>query len=159
MSAKVVIAYVPVLHRGYLDFFRLHSDAEVLCLIDATFLREFAPDTFDYIIRKDVLRALCAEEARSTLRALELFSRIEMLDFNFLRSIRESRVTVVMPDEDVCRAIAGKLLSGSDVLFESVFLRWHRDNVEERRAAQADRTISTQEFDVEMMLMAQEEDM
>ena len=56
-----------------------------------------------------------------------------------------------MPDEDLSRAVAEVYFRGSNVLFSPVFLRWHRNNVEEQKKVEVHRTANLSEFGREIM--------
>ena len=53
-TTKVIVAYVPVIHRGYLDFFSKHQDVEKIFLLDSDYTDQFRS------LQKDV-RALKAD--------------------------------------------------------------------------------------------------
>lgn len=146
---EVIVAYVPVLHRGYLDFFLKHHDAETCYVFSDDLIAEFGH------LRKDV-RALAPTDACRAIGSWNIFSSTPQLAFpETLRALSASKSRVVMPDEEECREFAAKYLEGCDVEFDrSVFLRWDRSKVLAEQAVQPDRVVAFEGFVAEMMQRA-----
>ncbi len=148
MATKIIVAYVPVLHRGYIEFFWQHEDAEALYLIGELVLQEF-----DHL-RKD-LRALAPVTMRPVLKSLGLPMRVEIATHGVLKDIRGSQAFVIMPDEAECREIASRYLGGCEIEFDrSMFLRWDRTAVLAEEVVRAERVIPFEGFAAEMMQRA-----
>jgi dCMP deaminase len=126
---KILIAYVPVLHRGYEQFFLRHSDSDMLLL--------FGPETisgFDWL-KKD-LRSLDPYRAVLSIRSWNIFSKVKFLERVPLSEIKKATL-VVMPDEFECRTYAENFLGGVNVFFDSVKLRYDKKRVESVNTANA----------------------
>lgn len=113
MNTKVVVAFIPVLHRGYLDFLKESGASEVYILEagDVPESPHFARE----------LRALRYEELAGLLAVYGFTVR------RFKGSeahLRNSLFDLVMPDEDISRAAYAKNLQGRPVRFVQTFLRW-----------------------------------
>jgi len=147
---RVIIAYIPVLHRGYLDFFNRHRDAEALYVVKRVFAVELQP-----ALRKDV-RALSAFEVQSLL-SNHFFSRVEIADRNVILTIARAKHTVAMPKDELSLEIASRYLSGCRVEYDNVFLRWDRQNVLAQEKVRYDRKVSWSGVVGEMMGKAFEE--
>ncbi len=148
MPKKVLLAYVPVPHRGYLEFFKRHSDAEAIYVFGPGLIAEFGH------LRKD-LRANTPEEVRQMLWGLGYFGTVRIAEEETLLKLTENRVTVVMPDEDECRTVAERYLRGSTVEFDrSVFLRWDRKSILAKNEVKPDRVVQFEGFVAEMMQRA-----
>lgn len=124
---KVVIAYVPVLHRGYIEFFDKHQDAETLYIFGKEIISEF-----DYLRRKDP-RTIDPELMRFLINSLGIFREVKILDdkeISFLK--KESQIYLVFADEVESRELAQKYFAGQRINFDQVFLRLDRSRVEKQ---------------------------
>lgn len=122
-SSRVIIAaYVPVIHRGYWQFFDAHKKAEQCLVFGKTILSQT-----DYL-RKD-LRALTPDQQVKAIQGLGIFKTVKRVELDDLTAYDKPGVVVVMPDEDVSRDVA-KRMSHAKVEFYPVFLRWDRRSVE-----------------------------
>ena len=109
----VVVAFVPVIHRGYLDFMR-KSGARKICLIEPDDVPEL-----EYLKRE--IRAIRFEEARTILVSLGF----EVCRFGSdLDSLKSADLEIYMPNEDVSHVVHEKYLQGKQVTFMDTFLRW-----------------------------------
>jgi dCMP deaminase len=143
--ARILIAYVPVLHEGYRRFLKTLA-ADQVYILGQDFISEI-----DHL-RKEI-RALdprlVAQAAGSWGLSLELVTKKNLKDL-----LGEGN-EFVLPDEDVSREFAARHLENERVEHAPVFLRWDRNSSVEERAVKEDRTISTDEFDREMITQAQ----
>src|SRR3989344_5694113 len=107
---RAIIAYVPVLHRGYLDFFKKQNGVSVAYLLSDDITRELAgkfPE-LSYIARKDALRAVPNKEMQRALLALGVGYYVYTLEKTFgswkqLETATETYDEIIMPDEDIMR--------------------------------------------------------
>jgi dCMP deaminase len=118
---KAVVMYVPVLHKGYVDFVRVNDPDAVFIFSDEIIGK------FDHLVRKDI-RALDPLDA---LRAIEKVTQkpAYLLGSKLPRSTFSNYETVVAPDEPETRKVVETMFPNSDVQYLPVFLRWHSDNV------------------------------
>lgn len=149
MTRPAVIAYIPALHRGYVDFFARYRGG-VLYILDEELVRE-APR-----MERDI-RALNAIEVKTLLDGLAIFERIVVLGRNNLADAQNYPALIIMPDEDVSRAFAAGYLGDKEVEFVSVFLRWDKQISTKEMEVPPDRVISRAQFDKEMMRAASAE--
>ncbi len=145
MSGYAVIAYIPALHRGYINFFKTYPGA--LYVLGEGFVREVPR------MERDI-RALASQEVRALLEGLKIFERITVLDKNTLQEIRDGSTPIVMPDEDVSRQFAETHLPGKKVEFVSVFLRWDKQISTKEFEVPPNRVISEDQVDKEIMGVA-----
>ena len=118
---KILIAYVPVLHKGYEDFFLRHRDASMLLVFGPNTIAEFE------WLKKD-LRALNPYSTVEAIRSWNIFPEVHYLeDF---RLIQLYGASIVMPDEIECRMLAETKFTGFSVTFESVKLRYDKKKTE-----------------------------
>lgn len=141
---KIIVAYVPVLHEGYMRFFAKHKSAGELYLIGPEIVKEYKPLTKD-------LRALDPKMMKKAIAALKIFKKIEIVGPAKLKSLAKPGRAVVMPDEDVMHELHEKHFAKANVAFDSIFLRWDKHKSFEGRPVNADQVISKADFDVAMM--------
>jgi dCMP deaminase len=138
--SKIILAYIPVLHDGYRRFIERHVDADCLYL----FGRELITD-FPYL-RKEI-RALSPEQIKQSLAGWGLPFPVLIADRNTLSKQVSSATSIVVPDEDVCRLVATRYLPKDALIeYDTVFLRWNRDNVLVNKVVTTDRTIERTAF-------------
>lgn len=143
-----IVAYVPALHQGYLDFFKKHQGD--LFVLDLSLVREVPR------LERDI-RALPAEQIAQAISALGVLPKVTILTKDNISDL-SADVPIVMPDEDVSRHFAETYLPGRDIVFDKVFLRWElHSSKKENIPVNLDRVISETEFDKEMMSKAYQE--
>ncbi len=144
------MAYVPVLHRGYQDFFAkaIESGATALYLVGDHILATH--EELDYLNRKDRLRAVSIETMQRAL------SEILTIPVHILtrESVSEIQGTVVLPKEDVSALLVQEYFKVATVIEIPIFLRWHRDNSSEEKMVEAHRSLSVTDIDKELMGVA-----
>lgn len=120
MTHKAILAYVPVVQRGYLDLINLHSDAQEIYLWGDNLI------SLEPSLRKEI-RALNPDQARAALQSITGRNDIVVAGTGDLAHIAKSANPLVLPDDAIShRLVNGALLSMGlkDHLFEPVFLRW-----------------------------------
>lgn len=140
---KTIIAYIPVIHRGYLDFFQKHAHSN-LFILGKEIIAESKPLT------KDV-RALSPEEARRIIQDLKVFNWVGIADFGTLAGFQKDKARLIMPDEEFSHELHKKYLNGCKVQYESVFLRWEQGSILKEREIQHERTVPFEGMVEEMM--------
>ena len=149
---KIILAYIPVLHQGYRQFFEKHVfEVQTLYLFGQDLIQEF-----DHLSRKDV-RALAPKDVQCAIQSWQIFSKVRIADHEALSNIRDLGISVVMPDEDECHELAAKYLEGCHVEFDSVFLRWDKSRSLAEKEVNCDRIIPFEGFVSEMLSYAAEE--
>jgi dCMP deaminase len=119
-----IIAYVPVIHRGYIQFFDAFPEANTIYLIDRTAIGD---DEVDYL-RKD-LRQLSVEEAVSAVKGLGRFAKVELYREELLSELDVASNQIILPDEDISRIVGAKFKE-AEVIYYGVFLRWDRRSLD-----------------------------
>ncbi len=119
------LLYLPVLHKGYLDFVSQLTDETTVYILDEKMIALI--DThFDYL-RKEI-RALSPENALTSLRAIFPKKNISLLDPKKLQQLAIENQQLILPDEDIFLWLAEKKLSKAQITYNQTFLRWNRDN-------------------------------
>ncbi len=118
---KIIVAFIPVLHAGYLQFLRTYANsADTLLFLG----EEFVKDSY---LRKEI-RMLADGDLQRLLSVLGLFPNVGVCNTALLAMLNTKKSDIVMPDEDITREVAKQYLSDCHITFDSVFLRWHREN-------------------------------
>lgn len=147
-AKKTIIAFVPVLHRGYRSFFERHADADAIYLLGSDWIIDFP------WLAKEI-RALDAIEVKTALEAWQFGPVARILGKGDVVGIESE--SFVVPDEDIMREIAARHLGGKNVVFDTVFLRWDKHNTVAERPVDPDIVISNEAFDQEMLAVAEQE--
>ncbi len=142
--SPVVVAYVPVLHEGYRAFFERHQNAGALCILGAEIIKDFP------VLSKEI-RQLDPDLMKKAIETLGIFTQVEVLDTKDLEQLAKEKTALIMPDEDVTRSIAEKYFTENPTVFDSVFLRWDRNNALAEKPVVPEERISRKEFDQRMM--------
>ncbi len=150
MMRTVILAFVPVLHRGYVEFFQRHPEAKTLYLIGDDLV-----GLSDYLHKE--IRALGGRETLEAIRSWKLFRRVGFADMMTLAGLNTPNTRVVMPDEDISRLVATEHLQRAAVSFDTVFLRWDRTRALAQDEVQYDRSVPFAGFVGDMMNLAQQE--
>lgn len=130
MQKIVLVAYIPVLHAGYLDFLQKHLEADFLVLLDRETIASLG-ESFDYIVRKDMIRSLRTAACAAAIRSLWPLHEVVIGDGDW----KKDADVIIMPDEDVSREFARRYLDGHEVHFEPMFLRYDRSRAQAREDA------------------------
>lgn len=147
LSPDALVAYVPVIHRGYIELFGRFRDAKSVFVLGTELLAEE-----DYL-RKE-LRAIAPEQAAELIGCLGIFKSVSVATKRSLQSLNDSRASIVLPDEDVSRLMAERYLNKANTQFHPVFLRWDRHNVDGVNRQHDDVRTSSSKGDVGMMTKA-----
>ena len=127
---RVLLLYMPVIHRGYLDFLIKHHDECSACyVLDHTAI-EILGDEVAYIVKKDsAIRGLPASTVRDFIASLHLFEEVKVLCE--LADVQVGVEHIICPDEDVSTLACDRFFPGIPVKFDSlVRLRYDRKGVE-----------------------------
>lgn len=118
-ALRKLIVYMPVFHKGYLDFFNSQKDSiEKIFLIDTALVSKLSTHEPD-------IAALETEQVQSILSSLGFDS--EILGESSVSNLKNEKLLLV--NDYVSRTLYKQHFSGSDVLWQSVFLRWDQDSV------------------------------
>lgn len=140
------LLYVPVPHRGYLEFFRRHRRvSNELWLVGEGLLKEF-PSLHSEI------RGVDPPLMKKMLSALKVFKRIKILDRHNVGFVKPSRV--ITAPEKISRQVIAKYFPDTEVIIDdTVFLRYDESNVKVMKPVNFDRE-SDDLFDHSLMELA-----
>jgi dCMP deaminase len=118
----ILIAYVPVLHNGYLEWFSQRRDVSKVYVIGEVLLEQVD----DNIYRKDI-RRLGSQVAREMIERVNILRvKPEVLTQVGIDLLQKYPEPIVANDDDLVR----RLLKNYDLLgyttFDSTFLRWDK---------------------------------
>lgn len=141
---KTVIAYVPVLHNGYINFFEKHANQANLYILGDELISEFTH------LRKEI-RQLNPNIVKLAVTSWHIFEHVYVLDKKVLQTIKEKKLPLILPREDIMEELQKKYFSDNDVMYDNIFLRWDKHNTVAENVILPDITISTDTFDKEMI--------
>ena len=146
---KAVVLYMPVVHKGYLNFFESLKNIDTIFVISTDIARDLQSS-----LRKDI-RALDSSEI---VRIVSSFfsSTTDVREFNIYSNTDEYD-EFVLPDEEISRQFANKYLDYKTVEFVSVFLRWDSKNSVSSNEVFESFEISSAEFDKKIMNACRQE--
>jgi dCMP deaminase len=117
--SEVVVAYIPVLHEGYVRFLESHGRGRPLYLIGPELYADYRP------LAKDI-RCLDAELAASAIAAWGICSSVSVLDEQGAARLAQESPSITLPDEDVSHQVVERFFARCEVRYDSVFLRWDK---------------------------------
>ena len=147
---KLVIAYIPVIHKGYIEFLERHASKSSLLLLIGDSLAEcFMP-------RREI-RALDAETVGYIVGNLPNvnFSLIKVLTPEDLPIQLSGKEHIFAANDEVVRRFVKKHLNGAKIQFDTAFLRWDETQVFSNHNVQCDR-VSQNITDIRFMKRARE---
>ncbi len=144
--SKDILAYVPVLHEGYRQFFDRHRDANVIWIFSSALIQES-----DYLYKE--IRALDPGLMSQAIKSVSLLP-VGIAGAEMLQVMNRNGWSLVMPDEDVCHQVAERHLTNCNVTFDSMFLRWDRKNILQEQSVTPHRTIAVTDVDKELIGLA-----
>ena len=147
MTKKTLILYVPVIHKGYLDFLERMKNSVLEVYILSEKLQEELSE-----IKPDIA-AISSDKVKDLLSKLG-FENISILLPENLGEVKGKEIVLVQ--DEISRNLYDKYLSGEKVSWESVFLRWDKEKVLAEIPADIIRK-SEDAFDAEMMKEAYKE--
>lgn len=148
--SQTILAYIPVLHQGYYQFFTQQPPAEKLLVIPASIAQEFTPT------HKEI-RALQEDLIISAIMSWKVFSSVEICSLTDLEKLNNEKSSVTIPDEVVTRELARKYLSNCAITKTSIFLRWDRENTTQATTPHASDRASQEQLDKRFMELAKTE--
>ncbi len=140
---KVVLAYVPVVSRAHVEFFKKHNLP--IYVLAKVFLQEFS------IIARD-MRAVEPDQAVAMARSLGF--EASLLDQDALASLSGENCRFIMPIDEIMDEFAERYLAGRQVERVNIWLRWNKIMATAEKEPAPDSVISSGEFDREMMNLA-----
>ncbi len=125
---KAILIYIPVLHKGYLDFLAREGVGAPIFILDDSFARKIAKEGEREIsgVTRDP-RCLSASDVKLALQGVLPKKIIEILYESEVDRLREFD-EIILPDEDILTRFFEKYFFGTDDAnkFKSIntFLRW-----------------------------------
>lgn len=148
MSHNAVIAYVPALHKGYVEFFKTYPGT--LYLLGSDFMSKMPR------MERDI-RAMDPELMKQIIESMGIYHTVTVISEKNKDELLEEVDTIIMPDEDASRAFGKTYLSGKEVRYVPTFLRWDKQISTKEFEVPADRVISEKERDKEILGKATKE--
>ena len=147
MLKKILILHIPVIHKGYLDFFRrIKEEISNIYIINEAFHKELSE------IKPDIA-SINPETVKQLLNKIG-FENISIVSRKNIEELKGKEIILVQ--DEISRNLYEKYLKGEKVEWESVFLRWDKNQVLAELPTQ-DLPVSEDSFDVETMKEAYKE--
>lgn len=136
---KKIVAYVPVLHEGYLRLFKKHGEGNELYIFGPEIIAEFP------WLSKEI-RQVDPTIMQKAIDSLGIFDQVSILDIAQAQSLNSSQEDIVLPDEDISRELALRYFPDAAVISDPIFLRWDKHNSIVERPITSDRKTTREEF-------------
>jgi dCMP deaminase len=149
-NKQLLVAYIPVIHQGYQQFFQEFPQAKELWLIGQALAHELQA------LQKDI-RALPAKKTKQLLEAWQRFESIEILTPDNIDQLQKSHAQLVFPNDQLSRHLTRKYFKDNELVFGSIFLRWDSKSSTKNNDLKDYSTISSKEFDQKMIDLAIDE--
>lgn len=108
---EVIALYLPVLDSRVVNFLKHHGGRlRILWVLDSQLVE-------DYFSRGEVPKALDQKDVIHAIQSWKLFGTVTLIDRSCLRYLSSARVCIIMPDDDVCHAIADQYFNGYKIVF------------------------------------------
>ena len=147
MPEKIIVLHVPVIHKGYLDFFkRIEGEISNIYLIDEELQEELSE------IKPDIA-SIDSKTVKELLNKIG-FENILIFSKSNIEEIRGKEIVLIQ--NEISRNLYEKYLKGEKVEWESVFLRWDKNQVLAELPTK-DLPISKEPFDTDKMKEAYKE--
>ncbi len=115
---KMILVYMPVIHKGYLDFVMAHPDAQIFLWGNSLIAKEPR-------LKKEI-RALSPEDVKTVLNAAT-GREIKIAEIGDLDNICASALPLILPDDALSHRLLNETLLSLGLRywqFQPVFLRW-----------------------------------
>ncbi len=159
MTKQLLFAYVPVLHRGYQEFFTKYSGSE-LYLLDRTELMGF--EELEYL-KKDI-RVLDVDMVATAIKSWQVFNVVKSIKISEIDKIiysdrtdaeNEQTVQYVFTNDDIGQFVAKQFFAKVDnKIFEPIFLRWDKNLMSEVQEPPQGVKLSKTKFEQQFMRQA-----
>ncbi len=159
MNKQIVFAYVPVLHRGYEEFFAKYAGAQ-LYLISREELLAF--EELEYL-KKDI-RVLDVDQAVTAIKSWNIFNVVKSIKVDEIDQIIYSykttalapeKIQFIFTNDDVGHFLAEHFFASvEEKIFEPIFLRWDKNLMSEQKEVDPDVVITQDDFARQMMTQA-----
>lgn len=137
------IAYIPVLHQGYLQFLNNQPIDRLLLLSP-----EVIPDSIEYL--KKELRAVSAGVMQKALQALQIIPQVEVATSDQLNGLSRTDDHLVLPNDDISHALVDQYqlaTSNSErVTYSPIFLRWDKKTATETKMPMIEQEVTADEL-------------
>lgn len=141
---RVAVLYIPVIHEGYLRFFKKYAESvEALYVVGAELVKEHT-----FLERE--IRALDPKIVQSLVTSLGLFQDVRLLDKTSAASLNSSDCEVITADEQISKRIAAAYFPNAKLTTDAIFLRWDEANVNSQKMPE-NVPVTTDAFDVSMI--------
>jgi dCMP deaminase len=143
---RILILYIPVIHRGFIDFIKtIHKGVSNVFIIDDSLIKELS----EY---EPNIASITQKDQKILLNTLNIHN-VKILNSNNIRQLKNASLTLI--NDEISRNLYAKYFKNNQVLWKNVFLRWDRNKVLSKNDVNTKTT--TLESDIYFMKVAYEE--
>jgi dCMP deaminase len=115
---NILIIYVPVIHKGFLDFLKkVKKNISKIYLINKSLEKELSEVNPD-------IASIGVKTIKNLLEKLD-FQQVSILSKKNLKQVKGSKIILIQ--NEISRNLEKKYLKGEKIEWESVFLRWEKN--------------------------------
>jgi dCMP deaminase len=144
---RAVVAYIPVLHEGYVRFVQRHGRGNPLHVIGPELYADYRP------LAKDI-RAIDADLVARAIEAWDVCSSVSVLTVEGAHALAAQEPTITLPAEDISYQVVERYFPRCEVFYDSVFLRWDKTKTVQLLEPKPDRLVDGPEAVRELQLAA-----
>lgn len=145
-KTKAIIAFVPVIHKGYVDFF--NSNEGDIYVMDRALI-----DSYVHLTRD--LRVIEPKDIVEALKVLLPKRNIQTLGVEGITHLVKAGASFVLPEDEISHDIVEKNIQGAPVEYKSAFLRWNKFISLAEHVIPEGRKITKDAFHREMITLAE----
>jgi dCMP deaminase len=145
--SDAVVAYIPVLHEGFVRFLDAHGRGRPLYLIGPEVYADYRP------LAKDI-RAFDAHLMARAIGALGICSGVSVLTAATAAEVAASGASLTLPAEDVSYQVVERFFPRAEVRYDTVFLRWDKTKTVQLLRPRPDRRVDSSDALAELQLEA-----
>lgn len=149
-NSKIIIAYIPVLHEGYLQLFKNHPEAKTLYLFGDDVIAEFAH------LDRDI-RRISPDLIKKAIESWDIFDTVEILTQEKIKEIAKDKIALIVSDDDLTEELISKYFSKNPIKKDTIFLRWDKKTSIIEAAVNPDGKVSEKDFDKKMIELCRDE--
>lgn len=142
--SKVLILYIPVLHKGYIELLQKYNkEVKTLYIL--------GEDITSQISNYKEIRSIEPVKLKKIIRALGFSFTVQILEIKKIRNIKNYDIISIL--EPISKKFIKKFFPKKPVFYERIFLKWDEKNVKSPSPPHYD-SESSDDFDLKMMAIA-----
>lgn len=140
-TKTAIVAYVPVIHEGYLELFKRYPQADLVVVDRELLRREFRS------LQKDI-RALDTKQIVALLQTL--FPKRQVVHLRAKTDVSAYQ-QLIMPKDEINTWLAAEFFADQNIKTDSIFLRWDEARLKQKQDVAPTEKITYDEFNQHFM--------